>query len=71
MSEREELVERMMAQVDEQIDRLRPLAAATCPQCSGWGWWVDDAAQKRGEKFFFYCACAAGIRVQEEDGGGD
>jgi hypothetical protein len=71
MSEREELVERMMAQVNEQIDQLLPLTAAACPTCKDQGWWVDGEAQKRGETFFFYCACAAGARAKFEDEGGD
>jgi hypothetical protein len=48
-----------------------PLIPDTCSRCHGWGWWVDDAAQRRGDKFFFYCSCSAGAQAKFEDEGGD
>jgi len=42
-----------------------------CRKCRDQGWWVDAEAQERGEQFFFWCSCPTGVRVREEDEGGD
>lgn len=46
---------------DEQTG-VRPVA---CRKCRDEGWWLDE------NKWFHYCDCKAGIRVREEDEGGD
>jgi hypothetical protein len=56
---------------EETFDEQTVVRPVSCRKCRDEGWWVDGAAQQRGEKFFFYCDCKAGVRVQEEDEGGD
>ena len=58
---------------DEEAKANRRLAELTgiCPRCGDAGWWIDDDAWQRDEKYFHYCDCPAGIKAKEEDGEGD
>jgi hypothetical protein len=51
---------------DEETAAARRMAhlTAICQRCGDAGWWINDTG-------IHYCDCAAGIKAQEEDEGGD
>jgi len=60
--------ERREETFDDEQTAVRPVF---CRKCRDEGWWVDGAAQERGEKFFQYCDCPAGVKAHFEDEGSD
>ena len=67
-----EMKYRALALPDEEAAANARMAHLTgiCPKCGDGGWWMDDVVGDDGTGFH-YCHCAAGMKAQEEDEGGD